>query len=161
MRTTEAGVRDDEAAWSASVAGRQRKDDGMRIGLVTPYSWSVPSGVNEHVAHLAAELEARGHQAWIIAPMGGAATPWRPACGRRLAAARELSWTRVTDQIVHAYEEAFDNHDVRRSRSTAPLRRTRRTRTPEWPGDRRRPRARATTRAAGERDGRTDRVLVP
>ena len=42
----------------------------MRVGLVTPYSWTVPGGVNHHVENLAAELEARGHEPWIIAPVG-------------------------------------------------------------------------------------------
>ncbi len=48
----------------------------MRVGLVTPYSWTVPGGVNHHVEHLAAELEDRGHETWIIAPVG-ALTPAR------------------------------------------------------------------------------------
>lgn len=48
----------------------------MRVGLVTPYSWSVPGGVNHHVEHLAAELQQRGHEPWIIAPVG-ALTPSR------------------------------------------------------------------------------------
>jgi phosphatidylinositol alpha-mannosyltransferase len=42
----------------------------MRVGLVTPYSWTVPGGVNHHIENLAAELEARGHEPWIIAPVG-------------------------------------------------------------------------------------------
>jgi phosphatidyl-myo-inositol alpha-mannosyltransferase len=42
----------------------------MRVGLVTPYSWTVPGGVNHHIEHLAEELEHRGHEAWIIAPVG-------------------------------------------------------------------------------------------
>ena len=54
----------------------------MRVGLVTPYSWTVPGGVNHHVEHLAAELEARGHQAWIIAPVG-ALSPGRRAVDSR------------------------------------------------------------------------------
>lgn len=43
----------------------------MRIGLVTPYSWTVPGGVNHHIANLAAQLERRGHEAWILGPVGG------------------------------------------------------------------------------------------
>ena len=41
----------------------------MRVGLVSPYSWAVPSGVNENIASLAAQLEREGHDTWIIAPM--------------------------------------------------------------------------------------------
>jgi len=48
----------------------------VRVGLVTPYSWTVPGGVNHHVEHLAAELQERGHETWIIAPVG-AMTPAR------------------------------------------------------------------------------------
>ena len=48
----------------------------MRVGLVSPYSWTVPGGVNHHVEHLAEELDARGHETWIIAPVG-AVTPAR------------------------------------------------------------------------------------
>lgn len=48
----------------------------MRVGLVSPYSWTVPGGVNHHVEHLAEELDARGHETWIIAPVG-ALTPAR------------------------------------------------------------------------------------
>ena len=42
----------------------------MRVGLVTPYSWTVPGGVNHHIEHLAEELEQRGNEAWILAPVG-------------------------------------------------------------------------------------------
>jgi phosphatidyl-myo-inositol alpha-mannosyltransferase len=48
----------------------------VRVGLVSPYSWTVPGGVNHHVEHLAEELGARGHETWIIAPVG-ALTPSR------------------------------------------------------------------------------------
>ena len=61
----------------------------MRIGLVTPYTWTVPGGVNQHVEHLADELEARGHEPWIMAPVGALAPSWRLPDGRRLASAAE------------------------------------------------------------------------
>lgn len=48
----------------------------MRVGIVSPYSWTVPGGVNHHIEHLSAELEERGHEPWIIAPVG-ALTPAR------------------------------------------------------------------------------------
>jgi phosphatidyl-myo-inositol alpha-mannosyltransferase len=61
----------------------------MRIALVTPYSWSVPGGVNSHVEHLAGQLIARGHEAWVIAPVGAITPSWRPIEGRRLQSAAE------------------------------------------------------------------------
>lgn len=42
----------------------------MRLAIVSPYSWSVPGGVNSHVKSLADQLEHRGHDVWIIAPAG-------------------------------------------------------------------------------------------
>lgn len=43
----------------------------MRVAIVSPYSWTVPSGVNTHVISLVGQLEARGHEVWVIAPAGG------------------------------------------------------------------------------------------
>jgi phosphatidylinositol alpha-mannosyltransferase len=43
----------------------------MRAGLVCPYSWSVPGGVQSHVAGLAAALQALGVETEILAPEGG------------------------------------------------------------------------------------------
>lgn len=60
----------------------------MRVGLVTPYSWTVPGGVNHHIENLAAELEARGHEPWIIAPVG-VLSPTRRAVGSRRQRAAE------------------------------------------------------------------------
>ncbi|HLA83051.1 MAG TPA: glycosyltransferase family 4 protein, partial [Thermoleophilia bacterium] len=39
---------------------------GLHIALVTPFSWSAPSAVNQHVADLALELKARGHFPVIV-----------------------------------------------------------------------------------------------
>ena len=62
----------------------------MRVGLVTPYSWTVPGGVNHHVEHLAAELEARGHEAWIIAPVGALTRRRRSVDSRQQPAAERF-----------------------------------------------------------------------
>ena len=62
----------------------------MRIGLVSPYSWTVPGGVNHHVEHLAAELEARGHEPWIIAPVGVLSPTRRAVDSRRQKAAERF-----------------------------------------------------------------------
>ncbi len=40
----------------------------MRIALVSPYSWTYPGGVTNHIGALAEELRAAGHEARILAP---------------------------------------------------------------------------------------------
>src|SRR6266513_2814144 len=40
---------------------------GLRICLVTPFAWSQPHDVNEHVAGVAEELRALGHSVTILA----------------------------------------------------------------------------------------------
>jgi predicted metal-dependent phosphoesterase TrpH/glycosyltransferase involved in cell wall biosynthesis len=40
----------------------------LRICLVTPFAWSQPHPVNEHVAGAAAALSGRGHRVTIVAP---------------------------------------------------------------------------------------------
>jgi phosphatidylinositol alpha-mannosyltransferase len=40
----------------------------MRIGIVCPYSWDVPGGVQFHVRDLAEVLVARGHDVSVLAP---------------------------------------------------------------------------------------------
>lgn len=39
-----------------------------RIGLLTPYAWTTPCGVNAQVAALGERLAGRGHQVTVIAP---------------------------------------------------------------------------------------------
>jgi predicted metal-dependent phosphoesterase TrpH len=53
----------------------------VRVALVTPFAWSQPHDVNEHVAELAAELRRRGHEVTVLAPSNRA---------RDLARAREV-----------------------------------------------------------------------
>src|SRR6185436_13397890 len=40
----------------------------MRICLVTPFAWSAPHEVNDHVAGVAAELRKLGHSVTVLAP---------------------------------------------------------------------------------------------
>jgi len=41
---------------------------GLRICFVTPFAWSQPHDVNEHVAGVATELRALGHSVTVLAP---------------------------------------------------------------------------------------------
>jgi hypothetical protein len=47
--------------------------DAVRICLVTPFAWSQPHDVNEHVAGIAQALRARGHDVTVLAPSTRAA----------------------------------------------------------------------------------------
>ncbi|HVC74239.1 MAG TPA: glycosyltransferase family 4 protein, partial [Mycobacteriales bacterium] len=40
----------------------------MKVGIVCPYSWDVPGGVQFHVRDLAEVLQARGHGVSVLAP---------------------------------------------------------------------------------------------
>ncbi len=43
----------------------------MKIGIVSPYDWTYPGGVKNHITYLAAELRARGHTVRILTPATG------------------------------------------------------------------------------------------
>ncbi|GAB3695604.1 glycosyltransferase family 4 protein [Nocardiopsis oceani] len=45
----------------------------MRVGLVCPYAWDVPGGVQQHVGDLAEALTAMGHEVSVLAPVGSGA----------------------------------------------------------------------------------------
>src|SRR4029079_15514090 len=45
----------------------------MTLWPVTPFAWSVPHDVNDHVAGVAAELRALGHSVTVLAPSSRAA----------------------------------------------------------------------------------------
>ena len=40
----------------------------MRIGMVCPYSFDVPGGVQSHVLQLAEVMRGRGHEVSVLAP---------------------------------------------------------------------------------------------
>lgn len=44
----------------------------MKIGIISPYDWSYPGGVRDHVQHLADEFTRMGHDIRILAPASGA-----------------------------------------------------------------------------------------
>ena len=41
----------------------------LRIGLVCPYGWDTPGGVQNHVRDLAEYLIAKGHYVSVLAPV--------------------------------------------------------------------------------------------
>jgi len=43
----------------------------VKIGIVSPYDWSYPGGVRDHVRHLADEFIAMGQDVMILAPASG------------------------------------------------------------------------------------------
>lgn len=95
----------------------------MRIGLVCPYTWEIPGGVQQHVADLAATLLELGHDVSVLTPCDpGTALPphvssvgptvpvpyngsvARLAFGVR-AATRVRSWIRDGDfDVLHVHE---------------------------------------------------------
>jgi hypothetical protein len=60
----------------------------VRVALVTPFAWSQPHDVNEHVDGLAGELRRRGHEVIVLGPSNRARDL---AQGRRALASDNLS----------------------------------------------------------------------
>lgn len=50
----------------------------LRIGIVCPYSWEIPGGVQAHVRDLAETLDALGHSVSVLAPGDDGPSPGRP-----------------------------------------------------------------------------------
>jgi phosphatidylinositol alpha-mannosyltransferase len=47
----------------------------MKIGLISPYDFAVPGGVNSHIQHLAENFERLGHEVRIVAPSSRPRSP--------------------------------------------------------------------------------------
>ena len=95
----------------------------MRIGIVCPYSWDVPGGVQFHIRDLAEHLIRLGHQVSVLAPADDE-TPLPPyvvSAGRAvpvpyngsvarlnfgfLSAARVRRWLHEGDfDVIHIHE---------------------------------------------------------
>lgn len=59
----------------------------LRIGIVCPYDWTVPGGVQSHVRDLAETLRHRGHEVSVLAPADEETPdlpPWLVPAGRAL-----------------------------------------------------------------------------
>jgi predicted metal-dependent phosphoesterase TrpH/glycosyltransferase involved in cell wall biosynthesis len=82
----------------------------VRIALVTPFAWSQPHDVNEHVDALARELRRRGHEVTILAPSNRA---------RDLAAGRRALLGSLDDRELIAIGPAVPIS--RRSRMGVPV----------------------------------------
>src|SRR5437868_2130195 len=63
----------------------------LSVALVTPFAWSQPHDVNEHVDGLARELRLRGHRATVLAPSNRA---------RELAAGRRALVSGLDAELV-------------------------------------------------------------
>src|SRR3954464_2816384 len=50
------------------AAGTADRMSGMRIALVSPYSWSYPGGVTRHIEALAEQFMASGHHVRVLSP---------------------------------------------------------------------------------------------
>ena len=97
----------------------------MRIGLVSPYSFDVPGGVQSHVRDLAEELIRLGHDVSVLAPADDddALPPYVVPAGRAvpvpyngsvarlsfglLSASRVRRWIRDGEfDVLHVHEPA-------------------------------------------------------
>jgi phosphatidylinositol alpha-mannosyltransferase len=79
----------------------------MRVALVCPYSWTVPGGVQSHIAGLARSLRTRGHDVEVIAPADGPVSmPGFVPAGPSIPILDNGSWVRVALDPVSAARTA-------------------------------------------------------
>ena len=70
----------------------------MRIGMVCPYSWGVPGGVQFHVRDLAEYFRGQGHEVSVLAPSeeGERLPPYFTSAGRPVPVRYNGSVARLT-----------------------------------------------------------------
>ncbi len=99
----------------------------MKIGLISPYAWDVPGGVQAHIRDLAYHYLDQGHQISVLAPASDessivenfvvsagrpVAIPYNGAVARVLfgpvAASRVRQWVAGGDfDVLHLHEPAI------------------------------------------------------
>lgn len=73
----------------------------MRLAIVSPYTWTIPSGVNSHVTDLRDRLQRRGHDAWVIAPAGTVGRPAKDLPDNFILAGRSIP-VRANGSVAYA-----------------------------------------------------------
>jgi len=96
----------------------------LRIGMVCPYGWDIPGGVQIHIRELAQHFISRGHYVSVIAPVSdedSIVDPWLVSAGRPvpipfngsvarvlfgpIAASRVRQWIAQGDfDVLHMHE---------------------------------------------------------
>ena len=99
----------------------------LKIGIVCPYGWDTPGGVQIHIKELAQWLITKGHEVSVLAPVtdeNGALEPWLVSAGRPisipyngavakvifgpLASSRVKQWiTNGNFDLLHLHEPAI------------------------------------------------------
>lgn len=76
----------------------------MKIGMVCPYSWDMPGGVQNHIRDLAEEFMSRGHEVSVLAPGDDedAMPPYVVSAGRAVPVPYNGSIARLTFGPVSA-----------------------------------------------------------
>ncbi len=104
----------------------------MKIGMISPYDWSHPGGVRDHIRQLSEQLCTMGHDIRILAPMSGVDTTMINEPGEssplyiynmgrarpvpingsiaRIAWSPDLAW-RVRDVLEHEHFDILHIHE--------------------------------------------------
>lgn len=53
---------------SHTASGTAGQQDALRVGIICPYSFETPGGVQNHIRDFARQLRRRGHEVQVFAP---------------------------------------------------------------------------------------------